>query len=77
MQFATGMQLGAGLDLGFVEDIAMRLLVCEQARKMGYRKAYLALVAGDMILKNISASGAAVDQAFDKLMADDAAKLVQ
>ena len=55
----------------------MRLLVCEQARKMGYRKAYLALVAGDMILKNISASGAAVDQAFDKLMADDAAKLVQ
>jgi hypothetical protein len=68
-----GMQLGGGLDLGFVEDQAMRMLVCEQARKMGYRKAYLALVAGEVLLKSIPASG--VDKAFEKLMAEDAAKL--
>ena len=62
-------------DVSFMVDSTLKLLILEAARKLGYKKAYLTLIAGDVLWKNFPVTDAELDAAFAKRMADEEKEL--
>ena len=63
------------VDADFMVDTVLEIFILEAARKLGYKKAYLSLIAADMIWEKLPVTNAELEAAFAKRMADEEKEL--